>query len=125
MRERIKKVSLIGAAVLLGGCAYAVFYSITGIGIPCLFHLITGFKCPGCGVTRMLISLLHFDFTAAFRYNAVLLCMLPFLILFFAYWLYRYIRYGKRNNTKAMEIVCYVFVGILLVWGIVRNVIGM
>ena len=49
MRDRIKKVCIVSAAVISGGCAYAAFYRITGIGIPCLFRLITGFKCPGCG----------------------------------------------------------------------------
>lgn len=125
MRDRIKKVCFVSAAVISGGCAYAAFYRITGIGIPCLFHLITGFKCPGCGVTRMLICLLQLDIGAAFRYNAVLLCMFPFLIVFFAYWLYRYIRYGKKNNTRPMAILCFVFVTILLAWGIVRNIIDM
>ena len=125
MRDRIKKVCIVSAAVISGGCAYAAFYRITGIGIPCLFRLITGFKCPGCGVTRMLICLLQLDIGTAFRYNAVLLCMLPFLIVFFVYWLYRYIRYGKKNNTRPMEILCFVFVTILLAWGIVRNIIDM
>ena len=125
MRERVKKTLLIGAAVLLGGCAYAVFYIKTGVGIPCLFHLITGLNCPGCGVTRMLISIFRFDFTNAFQANAVLFCMHPFLLMLFAYWLYRYIRYGTYKTNRWIEIVCWSFVSILLAWGVVRNIIGM
>lgn len=125
MRARIKKVCIIGAAVLLSGCAYAVFFIKTGVGIPCLFHLITGFKCPGCGITRMLISLLKLDLPAAFQYNAVVLCLLPFLFPLLVYWVYRYIRYGFHQNPKPIEAICWVFVAILLVWGVVRNVIGM
>ena len=31
-----------------------------GQGIyPCLFHLVTGAYCPGCGGTRALLALLH------------------------------------------------------------------
>ncbi len=125
MRDRVKKIVIIGAAVLLGGCAYAVFYQLTGIGIPCPFHLITGLNCPGCGVTRMLVYIMHLDLGNAFRSNAVLFCMLPFLLLLLGYWLYRYIRFGALRNNRAVEIVCWVFVGILLIWGIVRNIIGM
>ena len=125
MRARIKKVCIIGAAVLLSGCAYAVFFIKTGVGIPCLFHLITGFKCPGCGITRMLISLLKLDLPAAFQYNAAVLCLLPFLFPLLLYWVYRYIRYGFHQNPKPIEAICWVFVAILLVWGVVRNVIGM
>jgi hypothetical protein len=125
MRARIKKVCIIGAAVLLSGCAYAVFFIKTGVGIPCLFHLITGFKCPGCGITRMLISLLKLDLPAAFQYNAAVLCLLPFLFPLLVYWVYRYIRYGFHQNPKPIEAICWVFVAILLVWGVVRNVIGM
>lgn len=125
MRERIKKASIIGAAVLLCGCAYAVFFKKTGIGIPCLFHYVTGLKCPGCGITRMLISILRLDFAAAFQYNAAVLCLLPFLLPLLGYWIYRYIRYGIRQNPKSIEAICWVFVGLLLVWGVVRNMIGM
>lgn len=125
MRDRIKRVSIIGAAVLLCGCAYAVFFAKTGIGIPCLFHLITGFKCPGCGITRMLLSIVQLDFVAAFHYNAAVFCLLPFLLFLLGYWVYRYIRYGFRQNPKPVEAICWVFVALLLVWGIVRNVIGM
>lgn len=125
MRDRIKRVGIISAVVLLFGCAYAVLYTVTGIGIPCLFHLITGLKCPGCGVTRMLVSLIQLDFAAAFYHNAVLFCMLPFLLTFFLYWIYRYIRYGIRSNSVFMNVTCWIFVATLLIWGIIRNLIGM
>ena len=125
MQNRIKKVCLIGAAVLLCGCAYSVFFYKTGIGIPCLFHLITGFKCPGCGITRMLISMMHLDFAAAFHYNAVVFCMLPVLLLLLIYCIVRYIRYGTHKIGKAAEVICWILVCALLIWGIVRNVIGM
>lgn len=125
MRERVKKVLIIGAAVLLGGCAYALFREITGIGIPCFFHLITGLNCPGCGVTRMLLSALKLDFASAFRYNAVLFCLMPFLLFLLSYWVYRFIRYGTKASNKMLEISCWISVGILIAWGVVRNLIGM
>ncbi|HEY0335174.1 MAG TPA: DUF2752 domain-containing protein [Stenotrophomonas sp.] len=36
---------------------------------PCVFHLFTGYWCPGCGLTRMLHALVHFDLIGAWRMN--------------------------------------------------------
>ena len=125
MRARIRKVLITSAAVLLGGCAYTLLRIKTGFAIPCFFHLLTGLNCPGCGVTRMLISLFKLDFSDAFNYNAGMFCFLPILLLLFAYWLYRYIRYGIKKSPKPIDVACWVIVGILLAWGVVRNIIGM
>jgi hypothetical protein len=35
----------------------------------CPFKALTGIPCPGCGMTRALISMTKGDFHAAFRYN--------------------------------------------------------
>ena len=125
MRERAKKGLTVSAAVLLCGCAYLVLYRFTGIGIPCLFHLFTGLNCPGCGVTRMLLHLVQFDFAGAFRDNAVLFCLLPVLLFLLIYWIVRYIRIGKSVLPKPIQVLCWVLVGILIAWGVVRNLIGM
>lgn len=37
--------------------------------ISCLIKKVTGIVCPGCGMTRAYISLLHFDFAKAFEYH--------------------------------------------------------
>jgi Protein of unknown function (DUF2752). len=39
------------------------------IGFPCLFHLLTGLYCPGCGGTRAVIYLFQGQFAASFRYH--------------------------------------------------------
>lgn len=124
MGQRIKKVIVISAVVLAVGCAYAIFYSLAGLGIPCPFHLITGLKCPGCGVTRMLVSLIKLDVRAAFGYNAALLIMLPVLLYLLGAGVYRFIRFGTKRLTKAETAIEWALVGLLVVWGVVRNVIG-
>ncbi len=125
MKERAKKAVLISAAILAAGCAYSVLLKSTGFGIPCLFHVITGLRCPGCGVSRMLVCLLQFDFVGAFRQNAVLFCMMPLLILLFAVHLIRYVKTGSRIAGKAENAIAAVLAGILIVWGVVRNLINM
>ena len=44
---------------------------------PCVFHEVTGLDCPGCGGQRALHALLHGDFIAAFRLNAMFVLSLP------------------------------------------------
>lgn len=46
---------------------------------PCIFYVLTGLLCPGCGAGRFMLALLHFDFYAAFRYNPLLFILFPFL----------------------------------------------
>lgn len=124
MKQRAVKVILKGAVILMAGCAYYVWVSLTGLGIPCLFHLVTGLKCPGCGVTRMLMSILRLDLSAAFSYNAVLLCLLPPLLSLALFPLIRYVRTGSRFMTRAENALIYAAAAVLIIWGVVRNLPG-
>jgi Protein of unknown function (DUF2752) len=40
-----------------------------GGGIPCIWRSITGYPCPGCGLTRSLASMSHLDIVSAVRFN--------------------------------------------------------
>ena len=79
------------------GLAYALFVRLTGWGIPCVFHLITGLQCPGCGVTRMCLALLRLDFYAAARYNLLILCLLPVALVLYVYKAIVYVRTGEAK----------------------------
>ena len=46
---------------------------------PCPFRAITGLFCPGCGITRALHALVHFDLARALAMNAMLVLSLPLL----------------------------------------------
>lgn len=48
---------------------------------PCLFYKYTGLHCPGCGAQRALHQLLHGNLREAFRYNALLILMIPYICL--------------------------------------------
>ncbi len=51
-----------------------------GLGIPvCLFRALSGLPCPGCGLTRALVALLHGDLAAAFVYHPYSFVLLPLL----------------------------------------------
>lgn len=122
MAARRRKV-IIGALILLGiGALYAVFVKLTGRGIPCPINMATGLQCPGCGVSRMCLAILRFDFASAFRANAVLFCLLPVMAATAARLIYVYIRRGTLRD-RAAEIAIWVMIAVLLVWGVVRNLI--
>src|SRR6266849_5239206 len=54
----------------------------------CPIFRLTHLYCPGCGATRALAALLHGRLTEALHYNALLVLLLPFLLVYFAgvYW---------------------------------------
>jgi hypothetical protein len=43
----------------------------------CLFHRVTGFDCPGCGMTRAAHAALHGRIGEAFRFNPLGMVLLP------------------------------------------------
>ncbi len=89
---------------------------------PCLFHKITGFYCPGCGISRSILALLHFQFYQAFRYNMLGFLFFPFLLFYFQYQL---ICWGFEKQDKLTSKISkqWLFVTIILVilYGILRN----
>lgn len=122
MKSRLYKV-LIKYAVILGvGLAYWLFTLWTGWGIPCLFYKITGFQCPACGVSRMLSSLLRFDFVAAFHYHPFLLVTLPLLLFCLIYPDVRYVLWGDRSMGW-VNVLLWGEIVLLLLFGVLRNMV--
>jgi hypothetical protein len=108
--------------ILLGvGVAYLIFVSLTGLGIPCIFHALTGLHCPGCGITRLFVALGRLDLAAAWDANALVLVLLPFLIGFGAWHLYEYIRQGKVRTSLFEQILIILAFILTVVFGILRN----
>lgn len=68
--------TLIGLGVLgFGGVGIAalVMAGAGAVGWPCPWLLITGFNCPFCGATRMLMALYSGELGEALRFNAPVL----------------------------------------------------
>lgn len=84
----------------------------------CPIKALTGYYCPGCGITRMFKSLFEGHIYRAFRYNP-----LVFLLLF-AYFIYIILdvffhKYITKLTNKKMLIVLLI---IIIIYGIMRNI---
>ncbi|MGN0442697.1 MAG: DUF2752 domain-containing protein [Acutalibacteraceae bacterium] len=121
MKKRAKNVLILFGIIIAVGIIYIIFNSLTGIGIPCVFHLITGLNCPGCGVSRMIISLINLDFEAAFRYNAALFVLSPVFLILAITIIVRYIKTGSQKLSRGQSAVVITLIVLLLLFGIVRN----
>lgn len=74
----MKKPLLIGVFLATLGIIYLkVLSPMFNIHIPCVFNLITGYDCPGCGITRASLSLLDGQFYQAFRWNMLIFILIP------------------------------------------------
>jgi len=76
---RRRALCLVGIGACAAGCAVLFFLDPTSCHLypPCLFHVVTGLYCPGCGSTRALHQLLHGNLVAAFRFNPLMVAALP------------------------------------------------
>ena len=121
-RKKIIKFILIFFALAIG--YYLLFY-FTGFAIPCIFRKITGdrLQCPGCGVSRMCISIIKGDFKSAFEYNPCIFVLLPFWIVIVGIKLI-FEPECLKNNAKLFNILCWITIIILLIFGIVRNIVN-
>jgi hypothetical protein len=84
---------------------------------PCMFKLLTGWNCPGCGGLRMTYDVLHGDLAAAVTDNVFALVALPLLLV----WVVVRRRTGRPPFTPAV----YWVIGVSVVaWTVVRNLPG-
>ncbi|EFM08575.1 hypothetical protein PaecuDRAFT_4586 [Paenibacillus curdlanolyticus YK9] len=104
-----------GSSFVVGGLLYLkVWLPLTGLGIPCLFHELTGFYCPGCGVTRAAKALLALDMEQAFRYNSLIFALLP---LYLAYFIA-----NKKQLQPASKLLMAAMLTLTISFGILRNI---
>lgn len=123
-QKRIKRTVLTAVLFILCGFIYSAFFSAFQVGIPCVFYEITGLKCPGCGITRGMVALLHFDFYNAICYNAFLFLIIAYIVWVYIFTARHYIRTGIYKLTAGREFISIIFLVLLLLWGIVRNIFG-
>lgn len=122
--KRIKRVAFAAALFVIVGIIYAVIVSFFRFGIPCIFYEMTGLKCPGCGMTRAVMALLRFDVYGALQYNAFSFFITAYILLVTVHTSGEYINSGKYHICAGKEYISIIFLVLLLLWSVVRNVFG-
>jgi hypothetical protein len=119
-----EKKKLVRALVIVAGLflVYFILDPSDGLFPKCPFYWLTGYKCPGCGSQRAVHELLHFNITAAFRQNALLVISIPYIILGFVF---DYTNLGQlwpgvRKTLYGVRAIILVVV-IVIAWWILRN----
>lgn len=101
---------------ILVGIVYLLCVRFDLFSIPCPFHALTGYQCPGCGITTMFLRLSYGDFAGAYAANPVVLLLSPVILLLMIH------QYNSRVlNFLPFELMKWVCLIVLLVWGVVRN----
>ncbi len=93
----------------------------TDFGIPCLFHELTSLRCPGCGITRMVIAIVRLDFKTAFSCNPFVFITGPFIIAYIAFYEIKYVISGSRPAKKWDIFIWIIFIS-SLIYGVLRNI---
>lgn len=117
----VKILKPILVLALIGAIYFFIFIK-TGVGIPCLFRKITGYMCPGCGMTHAIASILTGDIKAAWNYNELSITIVPIVCL---YLLYRVVREKKQVKVEfylwEYFLLAVLFV-IVVAYGFMRNI---
>ena len=106
--------------LLFAGVVYYFIIKYTGFSLKCYVHELFGVKCSTCGITRMMQALFRLDFKKAFRYNRFLFITFPYIVYEVIYFLY--LNESKKKINKVNEIILFVYIGLLLVYGVLRNI---
>ncbi|WP_455591338.1 DUF2752 domain-containing protein [Bacteroides sp.] len=118
------KIIICGTIVI---AAVVLLYFVNPIGAwympKCPFHLLTGLECPACGTQRAVHELLHLHIGKAFMYNPFFFLSAPYLLLLIV------LQSLKGDKAQKIKSFLYgyrainVYVLLIIVWWIARNLI--
>ena len=61
-----------------------------GVKTICIWHVLTGHKCIGCGITSAMVQLIQGNFKLAYKTNSLIIIVAPILF-------YCWISFTKKN----------------------------
>lgn len=94
-------------------------------GFPCLFQLMTGYYCPGCGGTRATVFLLHGDIFKSFQYHPLVLYMVVVAVLEVGSYVLSRVLKKPKLFVERYPMFMYIGIGIIVVNWIFKNVMLM
>lgn len=119
---KIKRL-LAGGLAVAAGFAYYMLARFH-FAVPCVFRMITGLKCPGCGVTHMLINMAQMNFADAFAANPALFILQPVIYYFVGKMYVCWVMDKNCKWNRIENIILYAVIISLIIFGIIRNVKG-
>lgn len=124
MTTKAIRLSIMAIAALVVICFYFIYSPAESTLFPkCVFHWLTGFECPACGLQRALHALLHGEIAEAYRYNPFACISIPYLtILLICRFSKRYAT-GRLSAIAGSRFLSYTYMVLFFVWWIVRNII--
>lgn len=89
----------------------------------CPIYRLTGWLCPGCGLTRGLHALLHGDIFAAVTFNPLLVLITPLLAALAMWQLVSLVRTGKFVAITIGDRPMVAMLAMMLMFSLARNLI--
>lgn len=96
---------------------------IAGWGFPCLFQLLTGLYCPGCGGTRALRAIIHGELLLSLQYHPLVLYTVVMIAVELLSLSVARITKNPRWYLGHEMLFVYIAVVILLANWIIKNVL--
>ena len=124
--EKKRLVKAVVFTLLLAAAAVAALLLMKRLGglIPCPIRKLTGLNCPGCGNTRAFAALMQGRFMDSLRLNYAYTAQYDYLFAVYLRGAKSYVRRGRVSLNPKHPVPEYAFLGLLLAWGVVRNIIG-
>lgn len=123
----MKRVIIIGVIVVIAGLLVATYFScdpnVSRFFPRCLFKLVTGYSCPGCGIQRALHALLHGDVVGAWHYNRFLIVSVPLMAIYGFADKFRTSHPKLYSSLNSPFLIGAIFV-MTVTWWVVRNIYG-
>ncbi|MDE5554069.1 MAG: DUF2752 domain-containing protein [Muribaculaceae bacterium] len=87
----------------------------------CVFHAVTGYECPGCGLQRAIYSALHGDIAAAWSYNPFLFFIAPVGLCYLVVEISG-LELPRLRRLLFSPIALWAIVAVTIIWWIARNI---
>lgn len=90
-------------------------------GFPCLFQLLTGLYCPGCGGTRAVKALLAGNPAMSFQYHPLVLYTAAVVTVELAGWLLSKVAKNPRYYPGHENLFIYIGAAVIIVNWVYKN----
>ncbi len=117
------KVGIIGLLIMVVFILLDRYFpaQISRIKLPCMFNVMTGYYCPGCGGTRAFKALLSGNIIRSFIYNPTIIYAVGLYVWFMGSHVLAKLTKGKVHGLKYHHIYLWMLFLILVLNFLVRN----